>query len=165
MINHERYMEALLKYRENVVLRDAEANFEAEKRRWENENMLERSVREIEEDILTLKCPRCRQAFADYDGCAALKCHKPGCNAGFCAFCLADCGHDAHHHITECPELREGNLHVLNGYFVGGWKEHMNVLRKRRVEEYLRRPGIAEHRPTILDKLRVQLDQLEIKID
>jgi hypothetical protein len=42
--------------------------------------------------ILTLHCPRpnCKQAFLDFDGCFALKCHLSGC--GFCAWCPKDCG-------------------------------------------------------------------------
>ena len=44
----------------------------------------------IIENILTLCCPRCKQAFVDFDGCFALSCSR--CGAGFCAYCLADCG-------------------------------------------------------------------------
>jgi len=42
------------------------------------------------------------QAFIDFSGCFALTCENPNCNAGFCAFCLADCGSDAHPHVREC---------------------------------------------------------------
>ncbi|KAJ8601693.1 hypothetical protein CTAYLR_003184 [Chrysophaeum taylorii] len=37
-----------------------------------------------------------------FDGCFALKCHRPGCGCGFCAYCLADCGADAHEHVRAC---------------------------------------------------------------
>lgn len=57
-----------------------------------------RIFNELAEKI-NLKCPRCKAAFHDYDGCNALKCGAPGCNAGFCAICLKDCGNDAHQHI------------------------------------------------------------------
>jgi hypothetical protein len=57
----------------------------------------------IIEDILTLKCPRtkCRRAFVDFDGCFALTC--TACRCGFCAYCLSDCGADAHRHVVKCP--------------------------------------------------------------
>ena len=62
-----------------------------------------RSAKEhIIEAILTLCCPRCKQAFLDFDGCFALSCSR--CSAGFCAYCLADCGRDAHQHVGTCPE-------------------------------------------------------------
>ncbi|KAJ8603537.1 hypothetical protein CTAYLR_004872 [Chrysophaeum taylorii] len=35
-----------------------------------------------------------------FDGCFALKCHR--CACGFCAYCLADCGTDAHQHVRTC---------------------------------------------------------------
>jgi hypothetical protein len=58
--------------------------------------------RQIIEDVLTLKCPRqhCKRAFIDFDGCFALKCDA--CHCGFCAYCLQDCGHDAHRHVANC---------------------------------------------------------------
>ena len=46
----------------------------------------------IEEEILTMHCPRCKMAFADWDGCNALYCTYAGCGCNFCAFCLKDCG-------------------------------------------------------------------------
>ncbi len=59
-------------------------------------------ARELFNDLaekINLRCPRCKAAFYDYDGCNALKCGVPECGAGFCAICLKDCGHDAHAHI------------------------------------------------------------------
>jgi len=57
----------------------------------------------ILEDIFTLKCPRCRKAFLDFDGCFALKCSS--CPCAFCAWCLTDCGEDAHPHVmSSCKE-------------------------------------------------------------
>jgi hypothetical protein len=60
----------------------------------------------IVDEILTLRCPRktCRQAFVDFDGCFALTCGNKQCNAGFCAWCLKDCGGDAHSHVANCPD-------------------------------------------------------------
>jgi len=52
------------------------------------------------EEILTLQCPRCAQAFFDFEGYFALRCSK--CPCGFCGWCLADCGTDAHKHVITC---------------------------------------------------------------
>jgi hypothetical protein len=56
----------------------------------------------VEED-LTLHCPRCRGAFLDFNGCAALYCRddgpRKGCGISFCALCLKDCNGDAHAHV------------------------------------------------------------------
>ena len=51
----------------------------------------------IVDDILTLRCPRCLQAFLDFSGCFALRCSM--CPCGFCGWCLKDCGSDSHSHV------------------------------------------------------------------
>ena len=69
----------------------------------------------IIEKILTLACPRCGQAFVDFNGCWALYCGRAGCGCGFCAICQEDCqgpevqisgGDPAHRHVAACPTLR-----------------------------------------------------------
>ncbi len=65
-------------------------------------------------DKINLKCPRCKAAFYDYDGCNALRCGVPECGAGFCAVCLQDCGQDAHAHIYT---NHEGKSSVMVAYF------------------------------------------------
>lgn len=67
----------------------------------EEERRVMFSRKEIE-DLVSLRCPRCKQVFAEYDGCAALTCGKAGCNAPFCALCLTDTGVDAHEHVKTC---------------------------------------------------------------
>ena len=68
----------------------------------------------IIENILTLKCPRdaCKAAFIDFDGCFALTCSR--CRCGFCAYCLQDCGTDAHQHVANCAHntAKGRNLHA-----------------------------------------------------
>jgi len=65
----------------------------------------------IVEDILTLKCPApyCKKAFLDFVGCFALTCSA--CHIGFCAWCLKNCGGDAHAHVASCPENRNRNVY------------------------------------------------------
>lgn len=75
----------------------------------------ERSVRlarlHIEENILTKRCPRCNAAFLSFDACFAVSCAHCPCN--FCAWCLKDCGDDAHAHVLRC----EFNLEPGKGLF------------------------------------------------
>ena len=88
--------------------RDFDARLEAEKIKMaENMKIAEEfeitaSRKHIVDKILTLSCPRCGQAFIDFDGCCALTCSRQGCKCAFCAFCLEDCGDDAHTHVKQC---------------------------------------------------------------
>ena len=55
---------------------------EAERRRWERMSEQQRKVdkhrRHVVEGLLTLKCPRCGQAYVDFNGCCALTCSRAG---------------------------------------------------------------------------------------
>jgi hypothetical protein len=92
-------------------------------------------------DVLCDHCPRCSQVFLDFSGCFALTCGKCGC--GFCAWCLADCGADAHRHVAACAH----NLDPRKGVFSTDalFKEGRRLRHIRAVEHLLQRlePGIA----------------------
>ena len=125
----------------------------------------------IIETILTLCCPRCKQAFVDFDGCFALSCSR--CSAGFCAYCLADCGRDAHQHVGTCPEglasikASKTNRGRVGGHppTVYGSKEAFEVSQKRRrckhLAVYLEKYD-AETRDAVLTSLKKELDDLKI---
>ena len=76
----------------------------------QDEREAERFRLDIIENILTLRCPRCKVAFIDYEGCAALTCGC--CKAGFCAFCLTDCGDDAHAHVPSCAQNESRQMFI-----------------------------------------------------
>ena len=80
----------------------------------------------IVENILTLHCPRegCRAAVFDFDGCFAVSCSN--CRAGFCGWCMRDCGGDAHAHVKQCDH----SLH--RGSFYGSQEEFNQAHRQRR---------------------------------
>uniref|UniRef100_A0A0G4GAC5 Protein kinase domain-containing protein n=1 Tax=Chromera velia CCMP2878 TaxID=1169474 RepID=A0A0G4GAC5_9ALVE len=124
---------ARLEAAEERVRAEMETEFEERLRRALREDGAQRRVREIAEEILTLKCPRCRAAFLDFNGCAALTCAR--CNCGFCGYCLRDCGHDAHGHVPGCP------LGV--GMFVRQeeWERVQRDRKSRQVREVLGRLG------------------------
>lgn len=61
-------------------------------------------LRQIQDDILTNKCPRCKAAWIDFSGCLAVSC---GCGCGFCGLCSKDCASDAHPHVMSECRLRD----------------------------------------------------------
>lgn len=65
------------------------------------EERLARMRQHIADEVLNLRCPRCRSVFFDHSGCDALRCDRPGCGAAFCVLCLLDCGADAHPHCKQ----------------------------------------------------------------
>lgn len=99
----------------------------------------------INEKILTLACPRCGQAFLDFQGCMALTCSRAGCGCGFCAMCGEDCGNDAHGHIREgCPyakPVNQGGVGIKKGeYFcnaAGQWEKVSSKSKAIKLKEYL----------------------------
>ena len=82
----------------------------------------------IRERILTLKCPRCETAFADFDGCMALTCSV--CGVGFCGWCLADCGEDAHKHVVRCDAKPRGadRFYATTKQYEAAWRERRQTL-------------------------------------
>ena len=112
----ERYLRSRAAIREAAVAEEMRVEMEArvatEKRRAEalateagSVEKLRSAKEHIVERILTLACPRCTQAFVDFEGCFALNCGR--CRAAFCAYCLADCGRDAHAHVGTCAEGKD----------------------------------------------------------
>ena len=74
------------------------------------EKRIRRHRKHVIERILTLACPRCSRAFIGFTDCFALKCSAfvkgdPNSCCQFCAYCLKDCGRDAHSHVLDgnCP--------------------------------------------------------------
>jgi len=102
----------------------------------------------IMDDIFTLKCPRCKLAFLDYDGCSAVTCG--GCKCGFCSFCLEDCGKDAHAHFfkhgSKCPN-EDGPLFVEH-------KQWVDIQNKRKAAL------LCEYLATVPEALRKRVAEL-----
>ena len=105
---------------------------------------------EIVENTLNLRCPRCRKVFVDFEGCFALTCSQNTCRAGICAWCLKDCGADAHAHVAQCPEGRG------QGYFgqKAAFDEHHRQRKQRLVRELVRNEPaeVQQHVRRLLEK-------------
>ena len=48
----------------------------------------ERFRKQIIDEILTIRCPRCGMAFVDYNGCLALTCSKQTCEVSDARECM-----------------------------------------------------------------------------
>lgn len=100
------HIQARMRLIEQRVSTEVESRIALELRSLLAMNPHERRVYEarkhVVDNILTLRCPRCDQAFFDFDGCFAISCSA--CQCSFCAWCLQDCGHDSHAHAASCSE-------------------------------------------------------------
>ena len=109
--------------------------------------------KQIIEEILTLACPRCKQAFLDFEGCFALTCHA--CSCGFCGWCLANCGEDAHDHVSQCaakqPDADE--FYGTRDEFEGAQRSRQNAL----IHAYLQQHD-ASLRRDILEACKKELE-------
>ena len=118
----------------------------------EQQRRIEAACHDIN-SLLTDVCPRCQAAFVDFDNCTALTCHRCGC--GFCAWCLTDCGADAHRHVGNCASNSTPGRQVYSSE--GEWKKSVLLRHRVAVLEYTRTLD-----PKILrgaaERLRTQLD-------
>ena len=109
----------------------------------EEQRRVHAKAREVCE-LLTDACPRCKQAFVDFNGCCALTCSR--CPCGFCAWCLQDCGADAHAHVASCRH----NLAPGRGVYAPNhpvvWREGRTRMKREAVTRLLRglEPGLAK---------------------
>jgi hypothetical protein len=111
----------------------------------------------IADNILTLRCPRCGQAFDSFDGCFALTCLRQGCACGFCAWCLADCGKDAHTHVRSCPSNKRGDLYGSEHEFERHHAERKLEALRAYIEEKVRR----ELQQRIREAFKAEMLELE----
>ena len=111
----------------------------------------------IRSDVLNLRCPGCKAVFVDFDGCFALTCAVNTCRRGFCAWCLKDCGADAHAHVATCPEGKgvHGTLQAFNA--------HHKLRRQKKIIELLGRENAAVQK-MVRTGLSKDLKDLGIKI-
>jgi len=141
---------------------EMQMRLEAELRRLQALDEQQRHVRAVRnhivEEILTLKCPRCGQAFLDFVGCFALQCSR--CPCGFCAWCGVDSGgSNAHEHVRNCREKPPGA-----DVFFGTFEQFEAAQRRRRRRALLHfLPRLdAQTRNAVLQEMRRDLADLGI---
>jgi hypothetical protein len=110
---------------------------------------------------LTTKCPRCKQAFIDLEGCFALTCGNIQCRCGFCAWCFQDCGSDAHRHVPNC------SWGVVDGQRLGVFgdvsllNQVWNRIRRQKINEELKNCD-GKIRSKILDSLSKEFKNVQL---
>lgn len=132
------YIGARQRLLEQRVAEDADERMRIELARLvaldENERKFLHARNHIIEEIINCHCPRCKQAFVDFDACFALKCSR--CPCGFCAWCGEDSGGaDAHAHVRHCRHKPAGA-----DVFFGSeqdFNEAQDRRRKRQLRPYL----------------------------
>ena len=127
----QRYFTARKRLLEQAASKQADNRVKIELDRLINMDERSRIVyskrRHISENILNCCCPRCGQVFLDFSDCFAVKCSR--CPCAFCAWCLADCGDDAHEHVKQCPFKTNAD-----DYF-GSTDEFDAAQRRRRIRD------------------------------
>jgi hypothetical protein len=125
----------------------------------ESQRRVYATIKKLSEDVLTLKCPRpdCRQAYVDFDGCAALTCSR--CPCKFCGWCLEDCGDgDAHPHVRACKIKPAG----VDAYYPNPpekWDQHWRGRKSKGVAAVLEALPAAEQ-AEVRQKLKLQLAEI-----
>ena len=161
--------------REEVVavdaFRNAEANFKVRLESMRNEiataaardQRLARHRLHIAENILTLKCPRagCNQAIFDFEACIAITCSN--CQCGFCGWCLADCGRDAHPHVKQCPSAPARHRGGYHGTLAEFNAVHVEK-RRTEVARYLREQVLEGDRDRVKKAIALDLGDLGIRL-
>ena len=114
----------------------------------------------ITDELLTLRCPRCRRAFLDFEGCFALTCSHCQPKCGFCAWCLADCGADAHRHVATCAHNSLPGKGIFGSF--EDFQQAQLKRRKRLVVEFLRTIEDRAVRDQVVGQCRADLEDLHM---
>ncbi|TMW58426.1 hypothetical protein Poli38472_009985 [Pythium oligandrum] len=132
----------------------------------ESDAVCERHVHHIREELLNLRCPKCRLVFVDFEfeSCAALTCASANCTESFCAYCLAPCGQDAHKHVQKCE--KNPNL----PYYFTTEADFLRIHRERRqrlIQEYvdeIKSTSGNKMAQCVCQQLASEFRQLELEI-
>ncbi|CDF32339.1 unnamed protein product [Chondrus crispus] len=114
---------------------------------------------EIIDQILTLRCPNCRMAFIDFDGCFDLTCD--GCMHHFCAWCISHFSrHDVHSHVAHCPKSpQQGAVYGQMEQFT-----RLHSVRRRQLVVQRLKGEVREVQKLTLARVRGELQDLNIHI-
>jgi len=161
---YQKFDETGKKLREQKAIEEEKKRLEEELQRRQRMGEEERKINDarktITEDILTLKCPSCKAAFVDFDGCFALSCKS--CPCRFCAGCLAPAKDgDGHRHVSECGVCRKAGV---RGYF-GTFEQFEQIHKTRRsklLKEFLERPDMRELAGKVVEAMRKDLEDLKL---
>lgn len=110
-------------------------------------------------ELLNLRCPRCKTVFLDFEGCFALTCGT--CNAHFCAWCFHVSDGDVHPHVKACPRSRSpGSYYSTLASFNAVHVER----RQMEATAYLNSIQNAEVRAKVIAFCKKSFDDLGIRL-
>ena len=102
-----------LESKEKSLITKIEDDFKKKLALEQSMTELQKNRQHVVDNILTLRCPKCSQAYHDFDGCLSLMCSK--CKCHFCAKChhLSADSRACHDHVARCAvggKLRYGSF-------------------------------------------------------
>jgi serine/threonine protein kinase len=148
---YEKLQSKMIQINEQLVATNLENIFQKRLKIMENQSAAQFHFTRITEDILNLCCPSCKAVFIDFEGCFALTCKR--CSCGFCAWCLQDCGRDAHNHVARCPKrLTQGVFGTIELF------QRCHANRKRGMIEKYFKEVIRD--PGVINEVKIRLDKI-----
>ena len=113
-------------------------------------------IHRIVDNLLTVKCSQCQNAFVDWTACFAVKCEKKykgqqlGCLGYFCGWCIQGFSNsqDCHSHVRTCNlSLNKGNYFAATSNPMEEFKRAQAPIRKQKIEKY-----IADNKLTLTER-------------
>ena len=159
--------EEYIKARDKIVQAKAEVETEDRVRKMlqnmptnnKNNNVVKQHVDHIIQNILTLKCGNCNQAFVDFVGCFALNCNS--CKQNFCGWCLEVAPNSlaCHNHVRECQyNIMQGELfNTVESFDIA-----QNENRCYYIQEYMSTIYQYSIKKQIFDMIETNLNELGI---
>lgn len=141
-----------MKSHEGFTCEDVQSGFSSEVTKF---------VREIQENILNLLCPKCNTPFYDFSGCAAVSCER--CKGYFCGLCLEYCesSDNAHSHVKNCPKNKGKDYFVAESTL----NEVHRSMRKQKIQEFVSRISNPKIRNNVCMAIKKDLTDLGINQD
>ena len=121
--------------KEKSLITKIEADLKQKMTLQSSETAVEKDLRHVRENILTLKCPKCNHAyFPSFDGCMSLRC--PNCSQFFCAKCHMQCSDSrtCHAHVGQC-KLNKSPMGMFHNPTI--IRNIQNEMRKQKLRYFL----------------------------
>lgn len=144
--------------KEKSLITKIEADLKQKMVLQSRETAVEKDLRHVRENILTLKCPKCFHAYSpSFDGCLALLC--PSCTQSFCAKCHMQCKDIrlCHAHVATCTMNKSPDGLFHNPTTI---RNIQNEMRKQKLQYFL---AGKPHKKDLLDALEKDFLDLGLK--
>ena len=125
-----------LESKEKSLITKIEDDFKKKLALEQSMTELQKNRQHVVDNILTLRCPKCSQAYHDFDGCLSLMCSK--CKCHFCAKChhRSVDSRACHDHVARCAvggKLRFGHFATKDEIF-----SFQNHMRTQKLKQFMK---------------------------